>query len=225
MQQHQGEQAGYLRVVGHQRLQHAPQADRLGAQVLPQQRRPGGRRIPLGEDQVDDRQHRGQPVGQLVVIRHAQRDACPSQLPLCSHQPLLDGVLGGEHAAGDLGGRQPAHHPQGEGRLRFDGQRRVAACEDQPQALVGDHLHVLPARVFEQSPLGRTRQLGPAVVERPPAAEAIQRPVAGRGRDPSGRILDGEDPLGRRARARWWRCASGRAGCRPPSRRRCAAAR
>ena len=46
-------------------------------------RSPVARRVPLVEDQVDDGEHRAQPVRQLGLVRHAVRDAgrrgsCPS---------------------------------------------------------------------------------------------------------------------------------------------------
>src|SRR5262249_54024755 len=50
--------------------------------------------------------------------------------------PPRDGRLMDQERAGDLGGGQAAHHPQGERDLRWPGQRRVAGGEDQPHALV-----------------------------------------------------------------------------------------
>ena len=67
VQQHQRQQAGDLGVVGHQTVQQPPQPDRLGAQLAahePVARRGGPA---LVEDQVDDRKHAGEQVGQLLV--------------------------------------------------------------------------------------------------------------------------------------------------------------
>ena len=45
----------------------------------------------------------------------------------------------------DVGGRHAAHEPQRQRHLRLARQRRVAAGEDEPQPVVGDHVVVLGA--------------------------------------------------------------------------------
>ena len=135
-QQQQRHQAEHLRLVRHQAGQQPGQPDRLGAQLGADQRVPGGSRVPLVEDQVDHGEHVRQPGGQRRVARHAVRDPRVSDLPLGPDQPLGDRRLGDQERAGDLGGLQPGHEPQGEGELRLGAQRRVAAGEDEPQPVI-----------------------------------------------------------------------------------------
>ena len=56
-----------LGLVGHQLGERAAEPDRLGRQVA-------AAAVALVEDQVDDRQHRGEAVGEEVRRRHAERD-------------------------------------------------------------------------------------------------------------------------------------------------------
>ena len=51
-------------------------------------------RVALVEDQVDDGEHRGEPVGQQVVGRHAERDPGGLDLALGAHEPLRHRRLG-----------------------------------------------------------------------------------------------------------------------------------
>ena len=62
VQQHQREQPPRLRLTGQQRGEHPAEPERLRGQV------PGlaWRAVPLVEDQVDDSEHDGEPVGQPV---------------------------------------------------------------------------------------------------------------------------------------------------------------
>ena len=56
-----------LGLVGHELGEGAAEPDRLGREVA-------AAAVALVEDQVDDGQHRGEPVGQQVRRRHAERD-------------------------------------------------------------------------------------------------------------------------------------------------------
>ena len=82
MQQHQREQAVHLGLVGHQLGERAAEPQRLGASSV------AAAAVALVEDQVDDRQHGGEAVGQQVVGRHAERDAGRLDLALGAHEPL-----------------------------------------------------------------------------------------------------------------------------------------
>ena len=66
-EQHQGEQSGDLTVVGQEPVQTPGQADRLGREVDPRQRRSGGRGVALGEDHVEDVQGRGEALVAIVA--------------------------------------------------------------------------------------------------------------------------------------------------------------
>ena len=89
------------------------------------------------EDQVDDREHGGQPVGQDVVGRHPERDAGGGDLALGPHEALGHRRLRDEERAGDLAGVEAAQRPQRERDLGLGRERRMAAREDQLEPLVG----------------------------------------------------------------------------------------
>ena len=131
LQQHQREQAVHLGLVGHQLGERAAEPDRLGGEVA-------APAVALVEDQVDDREHRGEPVGQQVRGRHAERDPGGPDLALRAHEPLRHRRLGDEEGARDLVGRQAAERPQRERDLRVERERRVAAGEEQLEPLVRD---------------------------------------------------------------------------------------
>ena len=128
-------------------------------------------------------------------------------------QPLVHGRLGDEEGPGDLGVEQAAEQPQGERDLGARGQGRVAAGEDQPQALVGHGLVLVEG--LERLG-GRPQPDGlavPALAHRV-AAEAVDRPVSGRRDDPPRRDA-GSPSSGQRSEAPRTRPG------RRPRRRRC----
>ena len=140
-EEHQREQAQDLGLVGHQARQHPGLPDRLRGEVgadLDVGRR---RQVPLVEDEVQRGEDAGQPGRQLVVGRDAVRDVRGLDLLLRPREPLAHRRLVDEEGAGDLGHREPAEQPEGEGHLGVAGERRVAAGEDQPEPLVGDGAH------------------------------------------------------------------------------------
>ena len=94
----------HLGLVGHQLGERAPEPDRLGGEVSPAA-------VALVEDQVDDREHRGEAVGEQVRRRHAKRDPGVLDLALRADEPLGHGLLGDEEGAGDLVRRQAAERP------------------------------------------------------------------------------------------------------------------
>ena len=134
--EHERQQAGALRLVGHQGNEHATEPDRLLGEIDATVE-PAGRRV-MGdrEHRVDDGEHRRQPVGQLVRVGHAVGDSGAGDLALRAADALADRRLGQQEHAGDLGRRQPADRAQGEGDLRLARERRVTAREQQPQAIV-----------------------------------------------------------------------------------------
>ncbi len=118
-QQHQGEQAVDLGLVGQQIGQEPAQADRLDHEVLPPQLGPGRGGVALVEDEVDDRQDRTEAVGQLGLVGYPVRDPGVADLALGPHQALGHGRLGDEEGPGDVGGLQAAQQPEGERHLRL----------------------------------------------------------------------------------------------------------
>ena len=188
MQQHQGEQALGLRLVGQQLHQQPAEADRLAAEIGAHQAVAFGAGIAFVEHQVDDAEHRLQPLGQELARRHLVRNPGVEDLALGAHQPLRRGRLRLEKGARDLPRRQAAERSQRQRHLRRLGDRRVAAGEHQAQAIVLDARRVVPvdASAFR---LGR-RHVGRLVgVERTGGAPAqqVDGTAPGHGREPGGR--------------------------------------
>jgi hypothetical protein len=142
-QQQQGQQAHRFRLVRHERDDEPGQPHRLGAQVVPHQDLAGRRRVALVEDQVQDREHRAQPVGKLGVAGDAVRDVGGPDLPLGPDDPLAHRRLRHKEGAGDLGRLQAAEQPQGQRHLGRPGERRVAAGEDEAEPVVVHGAHLL----------------------------------------------------------------------------------
>src|SRR5258708_26384745 len=65
---------------------------------------------------------------------HAKRDPCSFDLSLRPHQPLSHRALRYQECACGLVDGGPAEGAQGERNLRLDGERRVAAGEDELHA-------------------------------------------------------------------------------------------
>ena len=77
-----------------------------------------------------------------MILRHAVGDAGGLDLALGTRETLRHRRLGDQEGSCDLLGRQAAEQSQGERDLRFRGERRVAAGEDEakPVVLHGSHL-------------------------------------------------------------------------------------
>ena len=71
------------------------------------------------------------------------RNAGVANLALGAHQPLRHRRRGHEKRARDLVRLEAAQRAQRQRDLRLERQRRVAAGEDQPQAIVGDFARVV----------------------------------------------------------------------------------
>ena len=138
VQQHQRQQAGRLRFVGHQPGQHPGQPDRLGAEILPDQVRPGRGRITLVEQQVEHAEHAWRAFRQQVRRGDPVRDPRVLDLLLGPDQPLGHRRLAGQERPGDLRRGQPGQRAQGQRDPGLERQRRVAAGEHQPQPVVGN---------------------------------------------------------------------------------------
>jgi hypothetical protein len=161
-----------LGLVRHQLRECAPEPQRLPRQLAPAA-------VALVEDQVDDRQHGAEPVGQQVVGRHPEGDPGGPDLALGPHQPLGHRRLGHQEGARDLAGGEAAQGAQGEGDLRLGRERGVAAGEDELEPLVrkGGLVHRVLHRLrhLEQAGLRGQRAV---------AADAVDRAVAGRRHQP-----------------------------------------
>ena len=148
--------------------------------------------VALVEDEVHHREHRIEPFREQVRRRDAERDPAALHPRLRARQSPLHRLGTDEKRAGESGGVEPAKGAQRQRHLRLQGQRRMAAGEDELQPLVGedlcvgiDHL-VLRGRVGKQErELALERSLAPDPVERPPPRHGhepggglIWRPVA-----------------------------------------------
>ena len=138
VEQHQGEQAEHLGLVGHQRRQQLAQAQRLRAQLSPHQVLAGGGGVALVEDQVDDREHGVEAVGQRGVARQLERDPGVADLALGPDQALGHGGVGHEERPRDLRPGQAADRLERQRHPRLGRERRVAAGEQQAEPLVAD---------------------------------------------------------------------------------------
>ena len=165
-----------LRLVGHEQHEHGGEANRLVAQLASHRRAVAG-----VEDEVDDAEHRDQPVGKDVVARHAERDAGVADLALRAHEPLRHRRFGHEERARDLVRLESAERPQRERDLRLDPERRVAAREHEAQALVGDR------RVVHRLGVDRDEQLGLAR-ECPVATDPVDGAVLRHRHEPARRV-------------------------------------
>jgi hypothetical protein len=142
LQQHQCQQSEHLRLVRHQLREQPAEAQRLVTDIAAHERLPTTRGVALVEDEIDDTQHRRQPVRELCVRGHPERDARVANLAAGAHQPLRHRRLRHEEGAGHLAGLQPRDDAQRQRHLRLDRERGVAAGEDQPQPVVGQRLAV-----------------------------------------------------------------------------------
>ena len=189
-EQHQPEQSQHLGLVRHQFGKQPPQPDRLGTQVVADERRPRACRIALIENEIEDGEHGAEPAGKVGLGRDPVRDSRVADLALGPDQPLRHGRLRDEEGMRDLRRGEPAQQPQGQRDLGGLRERRVTAGEYQAQPVVA-HGALLGRFVagVQQGSLGL-----PVLTGRLPA-EAVDGPVAGGGDDPAGRA--------RRQAVRW----------------------
>ena len=184
LQQHQREQAPGLGRVGDQVVEQPGEADRLGAQVGAEEL-PLGRLVPLVEDEVDHGAHAVEPLGQRLARRHAIGDRRVFDLALRAGEPLPERRLGHEERPRDLAGRETGDRPQGERHLGLEGERRVAAGEQEPQPIVRDLMHVVSHRL-QLGDLRRSRGLlAPHLLP----AQPVDRTVPRRREEPGGRVV------------------------------------
>ena len=176
VEQHQRLESVHLGLVRHQLGERRPKPERFGRQV-------DAAAVALVEDQIDDGEHRRQPLRQRAVVGNAERDARIRDLALRPREPALHRLVGDEERAGDLLRGQAAERAQRQRDLRLEPERWMAAREDQLQPLVGKprlvHLVLHDLGHLEQS-----RLLG----ERAVAAQTVDRAVSGRDRQPRARV-------------------------------------
>ena len=215
VQQHQRQQAARpRRSSGMQARSRRPRriASLHSSPRISRSPRRGG--VALVEDQVDDREHGREAVGQLIVGRHAVGDA--GRRRSCAWRATSRCAIVGS-ATRNARAISPSSGPPSERRVSatraFERERRVAACEDQPQAVVADRRLLgsvlVGARGVEpaRSSAERARALG----ERAVAPQPVDRPAARGGSDPGGGVRRA------RRRAATSPTAAAKASCRASS--------
>ena len=119
----------------------------------------------------------------------AERDSRSLDLALRPDQPLGHRLPRDEEGAGDLLGGQPSERPEGQRDLAFERECRVAAGEEQLEALVGNRRLIH----FDLRRLGKVEQLrllGEGAV--PP--DPVDRPVSRGRHEPGPRVGGGPLP-------------------------------
>jgi hypothetical protein len=118
-----------LGFVGHQLGERTPEPNRFFGEVA-------AAAVAFVEDQIDDGEDGGEPVGKQVGGRHPKRDAGGLDLHPRPHEPLGHRLLGDEERSRDLVRAQPAQRPQRERDLRVERERwtRSPSNADRPEA-------------------------------------------------------------------------------------------
>jgi hypothetical protein len=106
VEQHECLEAVHLRLVRHQLEERCPEPERFRRQV-------DAATVALVEDQVDDREHRCQPLRKHIVGRNAEGDAGVPDLALRTREPALQRLFRNKKRASDLLGRETAERAQG----------------------------------------------------------------------------------------------------------------
>ncbi len=167
-----------------QRLHQAAKTDRLRAQIATNQRFAPRGRVPFVENQIDHREHGIQPSGQITRLWHDVRDARIPDFALRPHQPLCHRRARDQERPRDFVGIQTTQRAQGQRDLCLGRQRRVAAGENQPKAVVGNLLRIVVG--FLRGPDEARHYIGLQFFLKPPLApHAVDGLVASRLDDPS----------------------------------------
>ena len=181
--------------------QQSPEAKGFARERVVGHRGAGRRRIALVEHEVDDVEHRVEPLRKLRSLGHLIRKARVANLRLGANDPLRDG--GGAHEKGprDFLGGEPAHFTQRERDAGIRRERGMAAREDQAQPIVLDRGRVFGRRMVDAR-LELRGQRDQRAIESPPSAQGVDGFEAARGHEPRHRIgrhalrgplLDGRD--------------------------------
>lgn len=163
VQEQEGEEASRFG-FGKQVCDQSAQGYGRCREVTPEVLLSGRGRVPLVVDEVDDMEHRVKAFRECRVGWNLVGYPMLPDGRLGPRQAFLHRFLGHEEGPGDLCCGQPAHHAQGEGDPRVDGQRRVAAGEDEPELVIVEDVAV-PCLGYRVGPFlasVMTRQLGPS---------------------------------------------------------------
>ena len=136
VEEHQREEGARLGRRRHELRDEPGEANRLRAEVVAPELLARGGGVALVEYEVERPQHGVEPFGQVAVRGDAVGDAGAADLSLGAHQALRHRRRRHEERARDLLGRESPEGAERQGDLRLDGERGVAAGEDQPEAVV-----------------------------------------------------------------------------------------
>lgn len=194
-----------LGLVWHQLRQQPREADSLAGEVRTVEVGAGRRGVALGEDDVEGREHAGHTLGQQRVWRYAVRDAGVRDLRPRPQESLVHRRLGDEECRRGLRRAQATERLHRQRDARRQRKRRVAAGEQEPQAVVGERGLVHVGRVIGTGgdraarALGERRYRVNALAETARAAQTIERLASRGGRQPRRRHLwDAALPRGQR---------------------------
>ena len=188
MEEHEREQAARLGLVGHQANDQAAEPDRLGTELAAHEPVAARGVVALVEDQVDDGEDHAQAVGEHVVRRDAIGDAGAAILRLARTIRCAIVASLTRNARATSAVLRPPSRRSVSADLRVARQRRVAAGEHQPQAVVGDRRGFLLVRRRRCVALGEERQPLDAIGDGTRAAQAIDRLAPRGGGDPGARV-------------------------------------
>jgi len=150
----------------------------------------GGRRVSLVEDEIDDLEHRREPLGALGPARDLERHLRLGERTLGPHDALRDRRLRQEKGARDLRGGEAAEQAQCQRDARLGGEDRVASGEHQTQQIVADVVVELRVdiRCFAQQLFLLSERLD--LLGQPGLpAQRVDRPVLGDPHQPAARVV------------------------------------
>src|SRR5262245_26379076 len=105
-------------------------------EILPDQVIAFMRRVAFVEHEINDVQRGVKTRLQFGPVRHFEREATLSDLPLGAHDALRDGGFVGEESAGDLAHAEAAHGLQAQSDARVPRNFRMATHEDHAQLVI-----------------------------------------------------------------------------------------
>ena len=158
-EQHEGEQRVAARsLAGGMGDEQRCQPDGLAAQFLAQQARADGRLVTFVEEQVQRREDAVEPVGPGRALGEIETDIGIADTLFRARELFFDRGFAAHERVRDLGGAEAAQDLQREDDLGLGRDRRVAAYEHEPQAVIADFEFVV--RRF-----GRDRRFGGGLFE------------------------------------------------------------
>lgn len=137
--------------------------------------------------------HRVETPRQFIASRHLVRDAGIPDLCLRADDALSDGAWSRQIRVRDFLGGQTAHFPKGQCNLRIGRKRRMAAGENEAQAIVFERFLIEGNRVDRGFQL--PRELLDGCIEARPPAQHVDRFEAPGGNEPRERV--GGQPVAR----------------------------